>query len=591
MSDAERPTASRGEVLVGKPVFFAVVEDDVVRAELAAELRHRFGADYEVVAERAAEPAMAALERLAAGPNPVALLIAGQSLPRTGRGPSPPGTCRGPSPPGTGGVEFLVRAHELHPGAKRALLIGRGEWARGSAHPAVRAMTLGQIDSYLFHPWASPERWLYLPVSELLADWVTSRPPAYEAIRIVGSQWEARSHQLRDILSRAAIPYGLYPPDSDEGRRLLDEAGEDGTRLPVLAFHTGGVLVDPSHAELAEALGFRTRPEVAVEPYDVVIAGGGPAGLAAAVYGASEGLRTLLLEPRIPGGQAGTSSLIRNYLGFPRGLTGDDLTNRAMEQAWLFGTEMVLAQSATGLRVSGRDRLVRVSDGAEVAARAVIVATGVSWRRLGVPSLEALHGAGVFYGASAAEAKAMDGQEVFVVGAGNSAGQAVINLATHASDVTVVVRGEDLASSMSDYLVRQVESLPNVKVRLRSEVVDGRGRGRLEALTLRDNAAGTVEEVPAAALFVMIGAEPHTAWLGNLVACDRHGYVMTGLDLLQAGKPPANWPLERPPMLLETAVPGVFAAGDVRHRSVKRVAAAVGSGAIALQLVHEYLGG
>jgi thioredoxin reductase (NADPH) len=567
---------------VGKPVFFVVVEDEAVLSELAAELRHRFGADYEVVAERAPEPAMAALERLAGGPDPVALLIAGQSLPGTGGRQSPPRA---------GGVEFLVRAHELHPGARRALLIGRGEWARGSAHPAVRAMTLGQVDSYLFHPWASPERWLYLPVSELLADWATSRPPAYEAIRIVGSQWEARSHQLRDVLSRAAIPYGLYAPDSELGRRLLDQAGEDGTRLPVLVFHSGNVLVDPTHAEVAAALGFLTRPEVTAEPYDVVVAGGGPAGLAAAVYGASEGLRTLLLEPRIPGGQAGTSSLIRNYLGFPRGLTGDDLTNRAMEQAWLFGTEMVLAQSATGLRVRGSDRLVRLSDGGEVAARAVIVATGVSWRRLGVPSLEALRGAGVFYGASTAEARAMDGQEVFVVGAGNSAGQAVVNLAGHASNVTVVVRGDDLASSMSDYLVRQVDSLPNVNVRLRTEVVDGRGRGRLEALTLRDNAAGTVEEVPAAALFVMIGAEPHAEWLGDLVTRDRRGYVMTGLDLLEAGKPPRNWPLERSPMLLETTVPGVFAAGDVRHRSVKRVAAAVGAGAIALQLVHEYLGG
>jgi thioredoxin reductase (NADPH) len=557
---------------VGSPVFVLVDDDDGVLEALAGELRRRFGADYRVLAERSPEVALATLERLAAGSEAVALLVAGQSL------------------SGTSGVEFLVRAHELHPGAKRMLLIGRGEWASGSAHPAVRAMTLGQIDSYLFHPWTAPERWLYLPVTELLADWTTSQPPAAEAIRIVGSRWEARSHRLRDVLSRAAIPYGLYPPDSEAGRRLLAETGQDGTRLPVMVFYTGQVLVDPSHAEVVETLGFRTRPEVAAGPYDVVIAGGGPAGLAAAVYAASEGLRTLLLEPDVPGGQAGTSSLIRNYLGFPRGLSGDDLTNRALEQAWLFGTDLVLAQSATGLRVRGTDRLVSVLDGSEVAARTVIVATGVSWRRLGVPRLEALGGVGVFYGASAAEARAMKGQEVFVVGAGNSAGQAVVNMARYAAAVTVVVRGDDLGTSMSHYLVRQIEALPNVVVRLHTEVVDGQGKGRLEGLTLHDNAGGATERVPAAALFVLIGGEPRTRWLGGVVSCDDRGYILTGHDLLKAGKPPPGWPLERPPLLLETTVPGVFAAGDVRHRSVKRVAPAVGSGAIAVQLIHEYLG-
>jgi thioredoxin reductase (NADPH) len=559
---------------VGRPVFFLVNDDEGVLEALAGELRRRFGADYRVLAERSAPAALAALERLAAEPEPVALLVAGQSL------------------DGTSGVEFLVRAHELHPEAKRMLLIGRGEWASGSAHPAVRAMTLGQIDSYLFHPWAIAERWLYLPVTEVLADLTASQPPpTAEAIRIVGSQWEARSHELRDVLSRAAIPYGLYAPDSETGRRLLAEAGQDGSRLPVLVFYNGNVLVDPSHAELVEALGFPTRPRRPAGPYDLVIAGGGPAGMTAAVYAASEGLRTLLLEPRIPGGQAGTSSLIRNYLGFPRGLSGEELTMRALEQAWLFGTELVLSQSATGLRVHGPERLVRMSDGGEVAGRAVILATGVSWRRLGVPRLEALRGAGVFYGASAAEARAMEGQEVFVVGAGNSAGQAVVDLAGHAEAVTLVVRGDDLASSMSDYLVRQVRALPNVAVRLRTEVVDGQGRGRLEGLTLRDDLAGTTEQAPAAALFVLIGAEPRTRWLGDVVARDDRGYILTGHDLLREGRPPAGWPLARPPLLLETTVPGVFAAGDVRHRSVKRVAPAVGAGAIAVQLVHEYLRG
>jgi thioredoxin reductase (NADPH) len=557
---------------VDKPVFFLVDDEKGVLEALAGDLRRRFAADYRILTERSPDVALASLGQLAAASQEVALVVAGQSLARIS------------------GVEFLMRVHELYPKARRVLLIGRGEWASGSAHPAVRAMTLGQIDSYLFHPWTSPEGWLYLPVTELLADWATSQPPAVEAIRIVGSQWEARSHQLRDILSRAAIPYGLYPADSEAGRRLLEETGQDGIRLPVMVFYTGQVLVDPSHAEVVEALGFRTRPKAAAEAYDVAIIGAGPAGLTSAVYAASEGLRTLLLEPQVPGGQAGTSSLIRNYLGFPRGLSGDDLTNRALEQAWLFGAEVVLAQSATGLRICGSDRLVRVSDGSELAARAVIVATGVSWRRLGVPRLEALHGAGVFYGASGAEARAMEGQNVFVVGAGNSAGQAAVYLAKYAAAVTVLVRGDDLGASMSDYLVRQIEGSRNTAVRLRTEVIDGQGKGRLEGLTLRDNASGATENVPAAALFVLIGAEPRTQWLGDIVARDDRGYILTGHDLLHAGKPPPGWPLQRPPLLLETTVPGVLAAGDVRHRSVKRVASAVGEGAIAVQLVHEYLG-
>jgi thioredoxin reductase (NADPH) len=556
--------------LVGKPVFFLAHAQEAVLEALAADLDRRFGADYRMLWETAPEAALAVLGRLEADGEEVALLVAGQSL------------------GASSGVDFLVAAHELHPKARRALLIGRGEWAAGRAHPAVRAMTLGQVDSYLFHPWTVPERWLYLPVSELLADWSSARPPEEEAIRIVGSPLDASSHQLRDVLSRAAIPYGLYPPDSETGRQLLEQTGQDGSRLPVVAFYSGQVLVDPSHAELAEALGFRTS----AEPdggYDLAIVGAGPAGLAAAVYAASEGLRTLLLEPRVPGGQAGTSSLIRNYLGFPRGLSGDDLTNRALEQAWMFGAEVVLAQSATGLRVSGRDRLLRISDGQEVAARSVIVATGLSWRRLGVPSLEALRGAGVFYGASVAEARATDGQDVFVVGAGNSAGQAAVHLAGYADSVTVLVRGERLGASMSDYLVRQLEALPNVTVLTRTEVVDGHGSGRLEGLTLRDNSGGASRTVRAGVLFVLIGAEPHTRWLGDLVARDQGGYLLTGQDLLEARGAP-RWPLERPPMLLETTVPGVFAAGDVRHRSVKRVASAVGSGAVAVQLVHEYLG-
>ncbi|MDP9208671.1 MAG: NAD(P)/FAD-dependent oxidoreductase [Actinomycetota bacterium] len=383
------------------------------------------------------------------------------------------------------------------------------------------------------------------------------------------------------------IPHGWYQADTAAGRRLLEEAGQDGSRLPVVLFHSGQVFVDPSDAELAEALGFGTSPGAG--SYDLVIVGAGPAGLAAAVYAASEGLDTLVVEPQVAGGQAGTSAMIRNYLGFPRGIGGGDLANRALEQAWLFGANLVLAQRATGLRADGPRRLVRLSEGSEVSAEAVVVASGVSWRRLGVPELEALVGAGVFYGAAGAEARAMEGQEVFVVGAGNSAGQAALHLAKHAASVTLLVRGPDLAKSMSEYLIQELEQAPNVAVRLRTQVVGGLGGHRLEGLVLRHRDTETIDEVPAAALFVMIGGEPRTEWLAGVERDDR-GYILTGHDLLGPGGTPAGWPLQRPPLLLETSIPGVFAAGDVRHRSVKRVASAVGEGAVAVQLVHQYLG-
>jgi thioredoxin reductase (NADPH) len=482
------------------------------------------------------------------------------------------------------GVLLLLKAHELHPSAKRVLLVGRRDWT--PENPAVPAMTLGQIDTYLFEPWLPVGRFLDLPISQVLADWVPSRGRSFEGIRIVGPRWATRSHELRDMLTRMGIPHGWYQAGTAEGRRLLEEAGEDGTRLPVVVFHSGQVFVDPSDAELAAALGFGTRP--AAGTYDLVIVGAGPAGLAAAVYAASEGLDTLVVEPQAAGGQAGTSSMIRNYLGFPRGIGGGDLANRALEQAWLFGANLVLAQRATGLRVDGPRRLVRLSDGGEVAAEAVVVASGVAWRRLGVPRLEALVGAGVFYGAAGAEARAMEAQDVFVVGAGNSAAQAALHLARYAASVTLLARGPDLGASMSEYLVQEIEQAPNVAVRLRTQVVDGLGGHRLEGLVLRCRDDGSTEEVAAAALFVMIGGEPRTEWLSG-VARDDRGYVLTGHDLLGPDGLPAGWPLKRPPLLLETCIPGVFAAGDVRHRSVKRVASAVGEGAVAVQLVHQYL--
>jgi thioredoxin reductase (NADPH) len=549
------------------PILFLVDDRPRVLEALAGDLRRRFGGDHRIIAKTDSRAALEALEALAEQAEEVALVVAGQRM------------------AGMPGVLLLLRVHELHPGAKRVLLVGRREWT--PANPAVRAMTLGQIDTYLFEPWLPVGRFLYLPISQVLADWVPSRGPSFEGIRIVGPRWETRSHELRDMLTRMGIPHGWYQAGSAAGRRLLEEAGEDGSTLPVVVFHSGQVFVDPSDAELVEALGFGTTPGAG--SYDLVIVGAGPAGLAAAVYAASEGLDTLVVEPQVAGGQAGTSAMIRNYLGFPRGIGGGDLANRALEQAWLFGANLVLAQRATGLRADGARRLVQLSDGDEVAAEAVVVASGVSWRRLGVPRLEALVGAGVFYGAAGAEARAMEGQEVFVVGAGNSAGQAALHLAKYAAAVTVLVRGPDLASSMSDYLVQELEQAGNVAVRLRTRVVDGLGDHRLEGLRLRRGGGGAAEEVPAAALFVMIGGEPRTDWLAGVERDDR-GYILTGHDLLGPDGRPAGWPLRRPPLLLETSIPGVFAAGDVRHRSVKRVASAVGEGAVAVQLVHQYLG-
>jgi thioredoxin reductase (NADPH) len=545
---------------MSQPVIFLVADDGRMLDALAGDLGRRFGADYRVVTERSPGAALAALASLADAGEDVALVIAARAMAEPG------------------GLELLLRARELHPGAKRVLLEHRGEWTSGE--PIAHAMTLGQLDYVLYYPWKPIEQNLYLPLSDFLAGWEKSRAPGVEAIRIVGPTWAASSHKLRDTLARAGIPYGFYPDDSVNGRRLLEEAGEDGTRLPVVVFRRGMVLVDPSYAELAAALGLQTRP--AAGGCDIVIVGAGPAGLAAAVYAASEGLQTRVLERSVPGGQAGTSSLIRNYLGFPHGLSGEDLTWRMFQQAWLFGAELIMAQSATRLTVRGPDRVVRLSDGAEVAARAVILATGVAWRRLGVPALEALAGSGVFYGAAGTEARALRGEHVFVVGAGNSAGQAALHLARSAASVTIVAIEHDLDEHMSDYLVQQVLATPNIHTRMHHEVVDGHGRRRLEGLTLRDRDSGATQEVDASALFVLIGAEPRTGWLHGAVDRDQSGYVLTGRDL-------AGWPLERAPMLLETSLPGVFAAGDVRYRSVKRVASAVGEGAIAVQLVHEYL--
>jgi thioredoxin reductase (NADPH) len=554
---------------------FVVVSEDAPRLDaLAGDLRRRYEPDYQVICMSSASDALAMLARLGQARAEVALLIADERLAQM---------------PAVG---FLARAHELHPRAKRVLLIHRGDWT--PSHPTVLALAQGQIDYPLMGFWSAGQRpgtgrgfpfqrqpMFYRAVSEYLAAWEESREPALPAVRIVGPAHSSRAHRLRSMLSRIGVPYQYLVADSAQGQQLLRDVGMEGADLPVASFYDGTVFADPSGADLLGALGFQTK----VEPgtCDVVIVGGGPAGMAAAVYAASEGLATTVLDP-MPGGQAGTSPLIRNYLGFPHGISGDELTVRALEQAWLFGANIVVARAA-GLRASGPDRIVRLDDGAAVTAKAAIIATGVIWRRLGIPGLEALVGAGVYYGGAAAETRACEGQDVFVIGGGNSAGQAAISLARYAASVTLVVRGHSMRDSMSQYLITQIGETRNITLRLATEIVDGGGRGSLQNLTLRDCDTGATEVMPASALFVMIGTEPHTEWLEDGVARDNQGFILTGPDLFTGQE--HSWPLERPPLLLETSMPGVFAAGDVRHQAAKRVTTAIGEGALAIQLLHQ----
>jgi thioredoxin reductase (NADPH) len=531
---------------------------------LQADLVRRFGNDTRIVTADAPEFALVELAAIADGTEPVALLIADQGMSQMT------------------GVEFLTKAHALHPMAKRILLVERDYT---SANPIVPAMTLGQIDYHLVKPWF-PERGLYPAVSEFLASWADSGADDFTLFRIVAVENSARAYEIRDLLTRFNMPFTFYSADSPEGVALLAEVKEADTRVPVVVRHDGRVLADPTDGALVEALGGGTR--IGEDLYDVAIVGAGPAGLSAAVYAASEGLTTIVLERQISGGQAGSSSRIRNVPGFTWGIGGHDLTRRACEQAWLFGANMVFAQEATALRVSGLERTVELADGQEIAARAVVLAAGVSWRRLGIPKLEEMIGAGVFYGAAASEARAMQGGNVCVVGAGNSAGQAAAHLAKYADAVTLLVRGNSLQRSMSEYLVTELAGTSNVVVRLGVELIDGEGDEQLQAVVVRDRSDGTSERIPANGLFVMIGAEPRTEWLNDAVERDEDGFILTGSDLSPDDRA-TDWPLDRSPALFETSVPGIFAAGDIRHGSVKRVTTAMGEGATVIQLVHEYL--
>ncbi len=541
-----------------------IVDVAARRNALVTDLARRFDRDYDIQGVDSVG-AVAVLAALGSDGGAVAAVVADAELPYSSRS----------------GIQVLAQVRSQHPAAKRILLVERGHW---QGHPVQQAMVLGQVDAYLFVPWEPKEPWLYLPMSEFLADWSHSQPPESTAFTIVGEQWHPRSHQLRDMLSRGAIPFTFVDSDSAAGRALLEDRDVGISELPLVVHFSGVQLGNPSDQRLAELLGF---PAPTGQEYDVAIVGGGPAGLSAAVYASSEGLRACVVDPSVPGGQAGSSSMIRNYLGFPRGVSGTDLTNRAVEQAWLMGTEFFLAEEVAQLSQIDDGFALITGDGDRITARCVVLACGVSWRRLEVPTLEALVGAGVFYGAAGSEADALTDGEVYVIGGGNSAGQAAIHLAKRARRVSVVIRRAGLSETMSSYLIRQLEAMRNIVVLAESDVIGGSGEDRLDRVTLRDRRNGEIATVPADGLFVMIGGEPRTEWLRGQVARDAKGYLLTGNDVVAAG----GWSLDRPPLFSETSQPGIFAVGDVVHDSSKRVAPSVGSGAVAIQLVHRYLAG
>ena len=544
-----------------RPVIVLLDDEESTRESLRRELESRYGTDYRVVACASPEACLTTLADLRSSGVHVPLVLADQWM------------------PDMTGIEFLARTKELVPTARRGLLITWGD--RAASQPILEGAALGQMDFYLPKPAWSPDEQFHRGVTEALAEWWSTRGGRFEAVTVVADDPSARSHGIRDILTRNRVPFGFLRSDSDAGRATLALLGVEDPSGPVVALFNGVVLVDPTNAQVAAALGLDVRP--GTETYDVVIVGAGPAGLAAGVYASSEGLRTAMLEVEAFGGQAGTSSMIRNYLGFPRGVSGVELASRAYEQAWIFGADVVYGNPAVSLAREDGLHVVRLADESTVRARAVVIATGMSYRRLDVPALEALVGAGVFYGAATAEAQAVAGEDVLVVGGGNSAGQAALHLAMYARHVTILVRSRTLAASMSHYLIREIDAAPNVDVRFGVEVVGGGGDGRLQYVEVRDKASDQVTSTPAAGLFVLIGAVPYSDWLPTTIERDDWGYVLTGPDLGQSR------PGTRMPFLLETSLPGVFAIGDVRHGSMKRVAAAVGDGSTCIRLVHEYL--
>ncbi|KXO94535.1 fused response regulator/thioredoxin-disulfide reductase [Tsukamurella pulmonis] len=549
-----------------RPAILTVDDDPSVSRAVARDLRRKYGGEYRIVRAESGEQALEALKELKLRGDLVAVILADYRMPQMT------------------GLEFLEAAMDVYPGARRLLLT-----AYADTGAAIEAINVVDLDHYLLKPWDPPEEKLYPVLDAQLEAWLCSDHRPVPETKVVGHRWSARSSEVREFLARNQVPYRWYTAESPEGQRLLAAAGVDGQQLPLVAAADGTALCAPSDSELAEHVGLNTTPSE--EFYDLVVVGAGPAGLGAAVYGASEGLRTVLVERSATGGQAGQSSRIENYLGFPDGVSGGQLTDRARRQANKFGAEMITAADVVALEVTGAGRRVRFSDGTVVGAHTVILATGVAYRQLDAPGIERLTGAGVFYGSAMTEAPACRGQDVYIVGGANSAGQAAAFLSKGARSVTLLVRGDSLEASMSYYLIQQLNSIENVHVRPHTRVIEAHGDDHLTRLTLRDTRSDETEEVPADFLFVFIGAEPRTDWLDGVVARDGRGFLLTGPDLTPDGAAPRTWELDRPPFHLESSVPGVFVAGDVRSESAKRVASAVGEGAMAVMFVHRHLEG
>jgi thioredoxin reductase (NADPH) len=549
---------------MGHPAILTVDDDASVSRAIARDLRRRYGENHRIIRASSAAEALEALKEIKLRGGRVAVMLADYRMPQMN------------------GIEFLERAMDLFPNARRALLT-----AYADTDAAIQAINLVDVDHYLLKPWDPPEEKLYPIIDALLDAWQATGDRELEDIRVVGHRWSEPSYQIRDFLARNLVPYRWLPADEAEGRQLLEAAGVGPESVPLVVTADGRAMAQPTTSEVAEAAGLSIAPNR--DFYDLIIVGGGPAGLGAAVYGASEGLKTLMVERQAVGGQAGQSSRIENYLGFPDGISGSDLTTRARRQVGKFDAEVLNTREVTGLRADGSARTLTFADGGEVSAHSVVLATGVSYRPLRANGVDALTGAGVYYGSAATEGPACAGNDVFIIGGANSAGQAALFFSRYARTVTLLVRGDSLEASMSYYLIQRLNEIENVRVRTRCEVISAHGDGHLQAITICDSKNGMETTMECGFLFVFIGAEPRTDWLGDVVARDERGFIYTGPDLLRNGTRPTGWDRDRDPFYLECSVPGIFAAGDVRANSVKRVASAVGEGAMAVTLVHRYL--
>ncbi len=553
---------------MAKPVLLSVDDDtDVLRA-IERDLRTQYGAEYRVMGSDTPQGALDLLRQLKVRNESVALLLADQRM------------------PGMDGVGFLQEGMRIFPDAKRALLT-----AYADTHAAISAINEANINYFFTKPWDPPAEHLYPQLDDLLDDWQASYRPRFEGIRVLGTRWSPRSYELRDFLARNRVPYQWIDVETSandsETQRLLGALGPEAANIPIVLFPDGTRLFESMPADVAQKVGLRTRAQT--DFYDLAIIGGGPAGLAAGVYGASEGLHTVMIEREAPGGQAGMSSRIENYLGFPNGLSGMDLARRAVVQAQRFGVEILAPQEAVNVRTEGSYRIIKLVDGNEISCHALMIATGVQWRRLEAPGIDRLQGAGIYYGGGATEALSCKGEQVYVVGGANSAGQAAMNFAKYADSVVILVRGTSLSATMSQYLIDQIKETPNISIWAHASIAEVHGDTHLEEISVLCSDSGKTERVPATSMFIFIGALPRTEWLGDLVQRDDRGFVLTGPDLLHDGKRPSSWKLDRDPFLLETNVPGIFAVGDVRHGSVKRVASGVGEGSVAVQFIHQYL--